>query len=125
MFQQGERLLNLAWHEPSLVTSEALEGYRSGFLAENWDRALWELTLASRASDLPERLQELTLPVLVITGDDDRIVPKELSTRLASELPNARLSVVDHCGHVPQEECPDAFLRLVKGFLSDHSSWSR
>ena len=39
------------------------------------------------------RLAELNLPVLVVTGDDDRIVPTELSVRLADELPNAELVV--------------------------------
>lgn len=114
---QGEELLRLAWHDPSRITAEVMDGYRKALQAENWDRALWELTLASRASDLPERLDELALPVLVITGDDDRIVPTELSMRLAAELPNAELVVISNCGHVPHEECPQPFLQAVTGFL--------
>lgn len=114
---QGEELLRLAWHDPSRITAEVMDGYRKALQAENWDRALWELTLASRSSDLPERLDELALPVLVITGDDDRIVPTELSMRLAAELPNAELVVISNCGHVPHEECPQPFLQAVTGFL--------
>jgi pimeloyl-ACP methyl ester carboxylesterase len=38
---------------------------------------------------LIERLTEITIPTLVITGDDDRIVPTQQSLRLADELPNA------------------------------------
>jgi pimeloyl-ACP methyl ester carboxylesterase len=57
------------------------------------------------------------VPVLVITGDDDRIVPTESSIRLSGELPGSELVVIPQCGHVPQEECPEAFLAAVNGFL--------
>jgi pimeloyl-ACP methyl ester carboxylesterase len=85
--------------------------------AEDWDRALWELTAASHPLGLEDRLDEIGVPVLVITGDDDRIVPTEQSVRLASELPDAKLVVIPDCGHVPHEECPEAFLKAVRAFL--------
>ncbi|MGL4650708.1 MAG: alpha/beta fold hydrolase [Caldilineaceae bacterium] len=106
-----------AWHDPSLIDESVWEGYRRPLLAENWDVGLWELTRASRASGLESRLNELTLPVLVLTGDDDRIVPTADSVRLAGELPNAELVVVPNCGHVPHEECPDATLAAINSFL--------
>ena len=62
-------------------------------------------------------LAELTLPVLVITGDDDRIVPTEESLRLAEELPAAALTVIPNCGHVPQEECQGPFMQALVAFL--------
>ncbi len=107
-----------AWHDPSQITDEIWDGYTRPLYAENWDRALYELTIASSSADPAERLDELTLPVLVITGDDDRIVPTEQSIRLAGELPNATLVVIPACGHVPHEECPQAFLDAVNEFLS-------
>jgi pimeloyl-ACP methyl ester carboxylesterase len=58
------------------------------------------------------------VPALVITGDDDRVVPTEQSVRLARELPQAELVVLPSCGHIPQEECPAPFLQAVKGFLA-------
>lgn len=115
--QSGMELLNLAWHDPGRLTPEILAGYTKPLRAQNWDRALWELTTASRPLHLERRLQELTMPALVITGEDDRVVPTEQSIRLAGELPNAELVVIPDCGHVPQEECPTAFLEAVKAFL--------
>ena len=85
---------------------------------ENWDRALWELTQASQPLNLDQRLEDLGVPVLVVTGDDDRIVPTEQSLRLAGEIPGAELAVIPACGHVPQEECPTAFLTAVEDFLA-------
>ncbi|HRQ41725.1 MAG TPA: alpha/beta hydrolase [Chloroflexota bacterium] len=121
----GGSLLDLAWHDPTLVTPEDIAAYEKPLRVENWDKALWEFTLASEASDLPGRLSELTLPVLVITGDDDRIVPTAESVRLADELPQAELVIIPNTGHVPQEESPEQFLDAVLGFVEGISSTSK
>jgi pimeloyl-ACP methyl ester carboxylesterase len=57
------------------------------------------------------------MPVLVVTGDDDRIVPTANSVQLAGEIPGANLEVMTACGHVPQEECPDKFMEAMQSFL--------
>jgi len=113
----GQRLLETAWHDPARITQDIYDGYTRPLQVENWDRALWELVLASEQPDLASRMEELSLPVLVITGDDDRVVPTENSIRLAGEIPGAELVVLPGCGHVPQEECPQAFLDAVMAFL--------
>ena len=94
-----------------------LEGYQKPLQAENWDKALWYLTVSSQESGLAERVGELTLPTLVITGDDDRIVPTEQSLQLADALPNAALVLIPQCGHLPHEEHPDLFMQAVTDFL--------
>jgi len=57
----GQDLLRLAWHDPSKITPEDREGYLKPLQAENWDRALWELTRVSRAPDLVKRLAEIQM----------------------------------------------------------------
>jgi pimeloyl-ACP methyl ester carboxylesterase len=114
---QGTEFLKTAWHDPSKITPEIFEGYQQPLQVENWDKALWELTVSSRESGLAERVSEFDLPILVITGDDDRIVPTEQSLRLAEELSNAELAVIPQCGHVPHEECPTVFMQAVTEFL--------
>jgi pimeloyl-ACP methyl ester carboxylesterase len=115
---QGVEFIKSAWHEPGNITPEIFAGYQKPLQAENWDKALWELTVSSRESGLAERLGEFNLPVLVITGDDDRIVPTEQSIQLADEIPNAKLAVIPQCGHLPHEECPEAFMQAVTEFLA-------
>jgi pimeloyl-ACP methyl ester carboxylesterase len=114
---RGMEFIELAWHDPSKITPDVIESYRKPLRAENWDKALWQMTLASQESDLPERLNEIRQPTLVITGDEDRIVPTEQSLRLADEFPDADLSVISQCGHLPQEECPDEFMQALTDFL--------
>jgi pimeloyl-ACP methyl ester carboxylesterase len=114
----GKEFARSAWHDPERIAPQVWEGYLKPLQAENWDRALWERTRASRPLNLPKRLREVEGPVLVVTGDDDRIVPTEQSGRLARELPEAELVVIADCGHIPHEECPEPFLQAMEAFLA-------
>ena len=114
---QGVEFIKTAWHDPSKIPQATFDGYQKPLQVKDWDKALWELTLSSRESGLAERVNEFNLPILVITGDDDRIVPTEQSLRLAAEIPNADLVVIPQCGHLPHEECPDEFMQAVQDFL--------
>ena len=114
---RGPELLKMAWHDPSRLQPEMMALYSKPLHVENWDRALWEFTLASHPTGLAGQLDKLTMPVLVITGDDDRIVPPAESIRLAGELPKSQLAVIANAGHLPHEECPAAFMEAVIDFL--------
>lgn len=118
---QGSSLENLAYHDPAAITAEQMDKARLGVQVEDWDRALWEFTAASQSSDLVDRLNEIAVPVLVVTGDDDRIVPTEQSIRLAGDLPDAKLVVIPNCGHVAQEECEVEFMAAVNVWLVNRS----
>lgn len=114
---QGDEFLQSAWHDPEKITPEIIEGYRQPLRVDNWDRALWEHTQATDPPALADRLDQILVPTLVISGDDDQIVPVENSRRLAEDIPSAALAIIEDCGHLPQEECPQAFLRAVENFI--------
>jgi pimeloyl-ACP methyl ester carboxylesterase len=57
-------------------------------------------------------------PALVLWGKEDRLFPASDGLRLASEIPGARLVVLPDAGHLPQEEVPEAFSRVVADFLN-------
>ena len=112
----GETIIRTAWDDPDKITVELISGYKKPLQAENWDRALWEYVLASHPLGLEERLSEISVPTLVITGERDRFVPTQNSERLAAEVPNAQLVVIPDCGHVPHEECSALFVGAVTEF---------
>jgi pimeloyl-ACP methyl ester carboxylesterase len=113
----GERALSSAWADPTRISAEARELYRKPLKMANWDRALWEFTLASEALPIAERLDQLTMPVLVMSGDQDRIVPPESSLRLAEAL-GVTPVVIANAGHLPHEEQPERFLQAVTPFVA-------
>jgi pimeloyl-ACP methyl ester carboxylesterase/predicted small lipoprotein YifL len=113
----GEAAIRTAWDDPDKITVELVSSYKKPLQAENWDRALWELVLVSHPLGLEERLDEVSVPVLVITGENDRFVPARHSERLAAELAEAELVKIADCGHVPHEERPGLFLQAMTEFL--------
>ncbi len=115
--ESGNDTIRQAWHDPSKVTEATIEGYRKPLKAFNWDTALYEFTISGPNPDLKSRLGELSMPVLVVAGDDDRIIPTQASIDAAGLIPGAQLIIFPACGHVPHEECPSAFLDAVATFL--------
>jgi len=70
----------------------------------------WDAERISRDAHL------LTQPTLIVWGDKDREVPLSDGERLQQEIPNSRLLVFRECGHLPHEEYPAEFTKLVSEF---------
>ncbi|KAJ9545747.1 hypothetical protein OSB04_025454 [Centaurea solstitialis] len=121
----GITAIKNAWYDASLVTDSVLESYTRPLRTKGWDRALVEFTAEMLASSVPEsnpplteRLKEISCPVLIVTGDSDRIVPSWNAKRLSEAIPGSRLEVLKKCGHLPHEEKPQEFVTIVDNFLT-------
>ncbi len=62
-------------------------------------------------------LPRVTNPTLIVWGREDRIVPVACGDQYRRLLPNAKLTVLEGCGHLPPIEQPDVFARLMLDFL--------
>jgi len=59
----------------------------------------------------------VTMPALVLWGENDRIIPRRAGEQLERELPDARLVMIEKCGHCPQEERPAETAAAILDFL--------
>ena len=82
-----------------------------------WERGFWEFTTAPRANDLVDNLTAIDTPTLLITGDNDTVVPTSDTEKLATLMPNTTLVVIPQSGHLPQEEQATAFSDAVIAWL--------
>jgi pimeloyl-ACP methyl ester carboxylesterase len=62
-------------------------------------------------------LRTLTMPVLLVWGAHDPLVPLPYGRAMAELIPGARLVVIPRAGHVPMWENPEAFNTEVLAFL--------
>jgi pimeloyl-ACP methyl ester carboxylesterase len=62
-------------------------------------------------------LPRVSNPALIVWGREDRIVPVVCGEQYRRLMPNATLTVLERCGHLPPLEHPDTFARLVIDFL--------
>jgi len=67
---------------------------------------------------LEGKLASFELPVDLIWGSSDRLVPLEYAKKLQSQLPRCTLTVVERCGHAPQLERPHEFTRVLLNILT-------
>jgi pimeloyl-ACP methyl ester carboxylesterase len=114
----GENFYRAAWSDPERIGADDIEAYRRPLQAEGWDRALWELTRATRRPPVAGRLADVSTPTLVIAGAGDQIVPPRLNEEVARQLPNGVVAIFDACGHLPHEECPQQLLAVLEDWLA-------
>ena len=101
-----------------------LAGMREMYATDGYARAYASTVRAladpqARGSrDLMARLAETSLPVLLIWGEADRLLPVTRARAAARSLPGARLEVIAGAGHTPQAERPDQFNRILEDFLA-------
>ncbi len=104
------------------IDAALVAGYRAPLLDRDHRRAILR---AARQIDpatahlVSGRLGELELPVLLVWGGADPVVPPEHGRRLAAGFPHATLHILPGLGHLPPEEDPEGSLIPVIRFLSE------
>lgn len=74
------------------------------------------------AWDVQENLAGLKLPVMIVGGQYDRLIPPAALQQTARMLPNGRLIIWPKVGHAPQLERPERFLKILLKFIEQSSA---
>jgi len=67
---------------------------------------------------IKEDLASMRMPTLLIWGERDRIVSPRVAEALHKGIPHSRKVILAGCGHCPQLEAPENFVRAVREFLA-------
>ena len=70
------------------------------------------------ASPYAAVIRGLSIPVLIVWGEHDDVIPLSYGQRLNIELPRSILHVIAGAGHVPHRDAPEEFSALVLQFLA-------
>jgi pimeloyl-ACP methyl ester carboxylesterase len=60
-----------------------------------------------------------TLPLLIVWGANDPIIPVEHARETHAQLPSAHLEIFEDTGHIPQQERPGRFIAVLERFLAE------
>ena len=109
---------------PTADVAEVARGYAS--LADRDRRAAFLATLRSVVStrgqsvDASDRLYlAARLPVLIIWGARDPIIPAHHGERAHKAIAGSRLAIFDGIGHLPQIEAPGRFVTVLERFIEE------
>jgi pimeloyl-ACP methyl ester carboxylesterase len=114
----ASRLLKMMYVDQSKLTQEVrdeylrpvrIKGSMDGLMAMMRDRAL----------DPPIDYQHITMPVLILCGAQDEVVPLSAAQRLRERLQHTRLVVIEGAAHGLLEERPDECARAIRDFLRE------
>ena len=123
--EQMREVIGLFAHDRRLITDDLIQlRYRASLsppVRDSWQamfpapRQRWVDDLALSGAELAS----VQVPVLLVHGRDDRVVPwRASSAQLIDLLPDARLHVLSGCGHWTMIEKTAEFLAVVRPFLN-------
>ena len=70
-------------------------------------------------TDYADELDGLRAPTLLVHGREDPLFPVEASIRAAERLPDARLEILERCGHWPTRERPERTAAILRAFFAE------
>ena len=76
-------------------------------------RLLWDRPFDAK---MPRHLHRLTMPTLLLWGEDDRLIPSRQAETWRRFIPKADIRIVKGAGHLVLDEKPEA-VRAVQDFL--------
>ncbi|RYY57717.1 MAG: alpha/beta hydrolase [Chitinophagaceae bacterium] len=107
----------LTFFDPAMASKELVDDVFA--ITNNRLKVIKIIALAKSAirNNLGEELKEITLPTLLIWGNNDTITPPFVAQEFNKLIPNSELQFIDKCGHAPMMEVPDEFNAILHKFL--------
>jgi 3-oxoadipate enol-lactonase len=77
---------------------------------------------AIRSFDTSDRLHQLRIPTLIVTGTEDVLIPDENTRLLAERIDHADVVEIQGAGHALHAECPEVLNNLAGAFFLKHAN---
>ncbi len=101
------------------ISEQSIENFISNMSRPNTKMVFLSTLLGMKNTPpITEKLGLIKVPVLLIWGSEDKMIPIEYSKDFVASIPNCKFVIMDGFGHIPYEEHPLEFSKLVLDFLS-------
>jgi pimeloyl-ACP methyl ester carboxylesterase len=120
---EARRLLELFFEERRFVLERGIDDMYAARTAPGADDAVKAIAASAFTRHgqnliLVGRLGDLEVPLLIIWGELDRVIPSTHAVAAVAALPTAWLEIMEGVGHVPQVEAAPAFAATVNRWLA-------
>jgi len=122
--QRVKSWATLAYANPESVTDELVEILVGPSLDRGSGQAFCAILKAMTSSgfgpSVKSLLPKLNIPLLLIWGAQDRMVPKSLANHFSQYNPNLQVIELENAGHCPHDECPEEVNQMILEWIN---SW--
>ncbi len=108
----------LEYYDPDLVPDETVNIRYKQTIRPDWLEMIATPNARGTPQDLKEVMRQITVPVLLLIGKYDIICPPSYGLYLSEMIQNSEVYVMDRTRHHPEEERPEDYSVIVKGFLN-------
>lgn len=118
----GKYYMNRMFGDPRRVPPDSFEGYTQPLLTPGgFENGLgivksWKADMRLLKAAIP-RIADI--PTLLVWGTRDRMVFPSSAEKLRQQFHNAKLVMIKGVGHIPYEEVPEEFNRVLCDFLAE------
>jgi pimeloyl-ACP methyl ester carboxylesterase len=78
-------------------------------------------SMLTGADLLDGKLGAIKMPMLIVWGKQDHLIPYTVGEEIHREVPQSELAIFDNCGHLAAGQCAGKVGPVVKGFLDERS----
>ena len=113
-----DSILHLFAPESFTTHKDAIQDVKEMILdtsEESLSKTLLALSLRKATCN---KLPEITMPVLFLVGEEDKITPPEASELMHEKIKNSTLHIISHAGHLSNMENSDEFNEQLKMFYA-------
>jgi pimeloyl-ACP methyl ester carboxylesterase len=115
----------IAYPNKDAITDELVEILSSPAYDEGSEQTLFRLSRSVRKANFAESVRDLlppiTIPILLIWGLQDKMIPPNQARAIAELNTNLKLIELENAGHCPHDEYPEQFNSLLLDWLKSIS----
>ena len=113
--------LRMCYYDRNKTTREQVNAYAETIASRGGRHALLQTArqcIPENADELIAQLNSIKVPTFILWGREDKVIPLKVGKLLRQLIPNSTLEIIEHCGHVPQEEKPEETIARISRFLT-------
>ena len=117
---QARTVLRDSYEDDDKISKEQIAEYARPIGLRGGRHALLQTgkqAIPDHIDQVTARYPKIKVPTLILWGLDDEIIPIKIGRMLHEAIPRSRLEIINNCGHVPQEECPEETMCYMSEFL--------
>lgn len=116
-----KQALEALYGDPEKLPKTRIKSFRDMMQVPGNGEAFVKRAATFTLPDPTQDLKSLSVPTLLLWGDKDIMVPVTHADNFVDAISNAKLTIYESAGHIPQEETPGRVAEDIRAFLAELS----